>query len=231
MRNIFSQKPDMDGLENPSAAPAGAAAEGAPAGESRARALDSSESKARTLDGAGDSTAPDFAATQDGAFAALNAECLRLEKEVAEHRDNLLRRQAEFDNFRRRTERERAEFRVSATMDAVTNMLPVLDGLEAALKAPVNTGAAEMRKGVELVEKQMRETLEKMGMARVDALGKPFDPRLHHAVEMVPSDSDTDQTVIGVFQQGYLFQDRLLRPAMVKVASRNSPASPHGETI
>ena len=216
MRNIFSQKPDIDGLENPSAAPAGAnaAADAAPAP---------------------DSAAPfekgDSAAAQDAAFAALSSECARREKEIAEQRENLLRRQAEFDNFRRRTERERAEFRVTATMDTVINLLPVLDGLEAALKAPATTGVAEMRKGVELVEKQMREILEKMGMTRVDALDKPFDPRLHHAVEMVPTDSHPDQTVIGVFQQGYLFQDRLLRPAMVRVASRDSAASPHGEAL
>ncbi len=105
-------------------------------------------------------------------------------------------------------------------MDVVAAMLPVLDGLEAALKAPVNSNGAEMRKGVELVEKQMREILEKMGMKRVDAMGKPFDPQLHHAVEMVPTTEHEDHTVIGVFQQGYLFQDRLMRPAMVRVASR-----------
>jgi molecular chaperone GrpE len=221
MRNVFSQKPAIDGLDNPSGAPAGAiaAAETAPAGESKARALD----------GTGESTAPDSAATQDAAFEALNAECMRLEKEIVEQRENLLRRQAEFDNFRRRTERERGEFRISATMDAIANMLPVLDGLEAALKAPAHSGGAEIRKDVELVEKQMREILERMGMTRVEAIGKPFDPRLHHAVEMVPSDTHEDQTVIGVFQQGYLFQDRLLRPAMVRVASRNSAGSPHGE--
>jgi molecular chaperone GrpE len=196
MRNIFSQKPDETGLENAPATPGDAAAD--------------------------DATSPDSAASADAAFGALNSECVRLEKELAEHRDNLLRRQAEFDNYRRRTERERAEYRVTATMDVVQNMLPVLDGLEAALKAPVNTGAAEMRKGVELVEKQMREILERMGMKLVDALGKPFDPQLHHAVELVPTDAHEDHTVIGVFQQGYLFQDRLLRPAMVRVASREA---------
>jgi molecular chaperone GrpE len=212
MRNIFSQKPDADGLESASASPAAEQA----AGESTA----------------GDATRPsgqgDSAAAQDAACAALSTECTRLEKEIAEHRENLLRRQAEFDNFRRRTERERSEFRLNATMDAVANMLPVLDGLEAALKAPAHSGA-EIRKGVELVEKQMREILEKMGLTRVDALGKPFDPRLHHAVEMVPSDTHEDQTVIDVYQQGYMFQDRLLRPAMVRVASRKSPAGAGAE--
>jgi molecular chaperone GrpE len=203
MRNIFSPKPDNEGLENAPVNPTAASAAGS--------------------DAAADSAGGDSAA-QDAAFAALNAECARLEKELAEARDNLLRRQAEFDNFRRRTERERAEFRLNATMDAVTNMLPVLDGLEAALKAPITAGAAEIRKGVELVEKQMREILEKMGMARIDAVGKPFDPRLHHAVELAPSDKHEAETVIDVYQQGYLFQDRLLRAAMVKVASGQSPA-------
>jgi len=231
MRNIFSQKPDADGLESTSAGPAADQA----AGESKARALDGAGKSGGGLrsDGPGDSTRPaeqgDSAAAQDAAFAALSTECTRLEKEIAEHRDNLLRRQAEFDNFRRRTERERSEFRLNATMDAVANMLPVLDGLEAALKAPAKSGGAEIRKGVELVEKQMREILEKMGMTRMDALGKPFDPRLHHAVEVVPSDTHEDQTVSDVYQQGYMFQDRLLRPAMVRVASRKSPAGTGAE--
>src|SRR5580658_6366282 len=129
MRNIFSQKPDQrsgpdqkpgdDGLENASAE--SAAAEDSTAGG-------------------------DPGASPDAAFAALNSECVRLEKELGEHRENLLRRQAEFDNYRRRTERERAEFRVTATMDTVANMLPVLDGLEAALKAPASAGGAEIRK-------------------------------------------------------------------------------------
>ncbi len=215
MRNIFSQKPDTEGLENPSARPAAA---DAATGESKASALNDAGAGAAT----GPSEPGESAATQDAAFAALNSECARLEKEIAEQRENLLRRQAEFDNFRRRTERERAEFRLNATMDAVTNMLPVLDGLEAALKAPAKSGGAEIRKGVELVEKQMREILEKMGLTRLDALGKPFDPRLHHAVEMVASDTHEDQTVMDVYQPGYLFQDRLLRPAMVRVATRPS---------
>jgi molecular chaperone GrpE len=201
MRNIFSPKPDNDALDNSAATAANAA------GGPEAAPADSAAT--------GEATA----AAQDAAFTALNNECIRMEKELAEHRENLLRRQAEFDNFRRRTERERAEFRVTATMETVANMLPVLDGLEAALKAPASAGGAEIRKGVELVEKQMREILEKMGMSSLDALGKPFDPRVHHAVEMVPSDAHEHETVIDVYQQGYLFQDRLLRPAMVRVAS------------
>jgi molecular chaperone GrpE len=160
---------------------------------------------------------PGFTA-QDAAFSAVNTQCAQLEKEAADLRDQLLRRQAEFDNFRRRVERERAEYRVNATMDAVQAVLPVLDGLEQALKTPAHAGAKEIRKGVELVEKQLREILEKMGMTRIDAAGKPFDPNLHHAVEMVESSEHPDHTVLEVYQPGYFFQDKLLRPAMVRVA-------------
>ncbi len=153
----------------------------------------------------------------DPAFAALNAEVTRLETESGELRDQLLRRQAEFDNFRKRMERERGEYRAGATMDAVNAILPVLDGLEQALKVQT-TGGAEIRKGVELVEKQLREILEKMGLSRIDAQGKPFDPHLHHAVEMVHTTEHEDHTVLEVYQAGYMFQDKLLRPAMVRVA-------------
>jgi molecular chaperone GrpE len=191
MRNIFSPKPEPEPAPEP---------------------LDNS---VKPTDG----VAAEASGTQDVAFASLNAECERLEKELAEHRDHLLRRQAEFDNFRRRTERERAEYRVSAKMDFVTAILPVLDGLEAALKTAANAPAGDIRKGVELVEKQLREILEKMGMTRIDALGKTFDHNLHHAVDTFETDQHPDHTVIDVYQQGYQFQDRLLRPAMVRVAS------------
>src|SRR5258708_3731787 len=120
-----------------------------------------------------------------------------LEKEVGELKDQALRRQAEFDNFRRRSERERIEYRASAKGDVVKDVMPVLDGLELALKAPVGKGA-EIRKGVELVEKQLREVLEKMGLTRMDAEGKPFDPNLHHAVEMVETSEYPDHTIIEV---------------------------------
>ena len=165
---------------------------------------------------AAEEASPD-ASAQDAAFSAINAQCTQLEREAADLRDQLLRRQAEFDNFRKRVKRERAEYRVTATMDAVQAMLPVLDGLEQALKAPVSAGQ-EIRKGVELVEKQLREILEKMGLTRMDAAGKAFDPHLHHAVEMVETNDHEDHTVLEVYQQGYLFQDKLLRPAMVRVA-------------
>jgi molecular chaperone GrpE len=171
---------------------------------------------------------PDDGASTD-AGPNLSAECDRLEKELAEHREHLLRRQAEFDNFRRRTERERAEYRISAKMDFVNAILPVLDGLEAALKAPANAPATDIRKGVELVEKQLREILEKMGMTRIDALGKAFDHNLHHAVDTLESEEHPDHTVIDVYQQGYQFQDKLLRPAMVRVASNPQPGNLSGD--
>lgn len=176
-----------------------------------------------------DATEPTPPVSEEPLSTVEQDQCAQMEKEIATLRDQLLRRQAEFDNFRRRVERERHEHRVNAAMDTVQAVLPVLDGLEQALKISASTlaaGAQEIHKGVELVQKQLREILEKMGLVRMEVLGKPFDPHLHHAVEMVETTEHEDHTVLEVYQPGYFFQDKLLRPAMVRVAVHPAPASP-----
>jgi molecular chaperone GrpE len=135
--------------------------------------------------------------------------------------DQLLRRQAEFENYRKRVERERAEAFHKARCDVVLEMLPILDNLERALTSlEQSEGDAEaLRHGVELIHKQFKDALAKFGLQPVEALGQTFDPHLHEAVTIEASDQHQENTVIEEFQRGYRLGGRLLRPAKVKVAS------------
>ncbi len=152
----------------------------------------------------------------DAALELMTAERDRLECEKASLSELLLRRSAEFDNFRKRTERERGDLIEYAASDAVKAMLPVLDDLERALaQAPAD---AEFSRGVALIHQRMVDALGKLGLEAIEAEGKPFDPNLHHAIEMVPSKDCEDHTVIGDMLRGYMFKGRLLRPSMVRVA-------------
>jgi molecular chaperone GrpE len=154
--------------------------------------------------------------TLEGQLAAIVAERDRLAAEKADLADRLLRARAEFDNARRRAERERSEFLQFAAMDLVKDVLPVLDDFERALK--VETADRNYAKGVELIYQRLYETLKKLGLEPIEAAGRPFDPNLHQAVERVETDEAEDHTVIGEFQRGYNFKGKLLRPAMVRVA-------------
>lgn len=126
------------------------------------------------------------------------------------------RHAADFDNFRKRTERERADLFEYAAADAVKALLPVLDDFERALK--VQTTDEEYVKGIELIYQRMFEVLAKLGLQPIEAEGKPFDPNIHHAIEMVESKKHEDQTVLAELLRGYTFKGRLLRASMVRVA-------------
>ena len=134
--------------------------------------------------------------------------------------DRLARLQAEFENYRKRNAREQAEFRDYAVQDAVKNFLPVLDNFDLALRAQ-NTETADpaLRSGIELIRKQMTDALSRLGVQAVPAQGQTFDPRVHEAIEMVESSDHGDHEVIEELQRGYKLKDRLLRPAMVRVAT------------
>ena len=134
--------------------------------------------------------------------------------------DRLARLQAEFENQRKRSAREQQEFRDYALANALASLLPVMDGLDLALKNSAGE-KTEIRSGVELVRKQFADALAKLGLREIPAEGEPFDPQLHQAVEMVDSDRVPDHHVLQELQRGYKLKDRLLRPAMVRVA-RNS---------
>jgi molecular chaperone GrpE len=131
----------------------------------------------------------------------------------------LLRRQAEFDNYRKRTEKERADYLQYAGMDMVREMLPVLDDFERALKTECTS--PDYAKGVEMIHNRMFEALKRMGLEPIATAGVTFDPHLHQAVERVETNEAEDGTVLGEFQRGYFYKGKLLRPSMVKVAVRS----------
>ena len=130
--------------------------------------------------------------------------------------DRLARLQAEFDNARKRAVREQQEFRDFAAADVIKNILPILDSFERALKVGGDSG--EFRSGVELIYRQLQDALQKSGVQPIAALGQAFDPRVHEAIEMVDTTEVPDHHVMDELQRGYKYKDRLLRPAMVRVA-------------
>lgn len=133
--------------------------------------------------------------------------------------DRLARLQAEFENARKRAERERAEYRDFVAGQVVEQFLPVLDNFELALKS---TGSEEqLRSGVELIVKQMEEVLQKMQVTVIPAVGELFDPRIHEAMGAVERDDVPDQHVAEEVRRGYRIRERLLRPALVRVAHNN----------
>jgi len=155
------------------------------------------------------------------ALAAIVSERDQLLAERADLQDRLLRRQAEFDNFRRRAERERADVLEYAATDTVRTLLPIVDDFERALK--VESADKDYVRGMELIYQRLTTALAKMGLEPIVAEGQPFDPNVHHAIEMVETDEVPDHTVLSEFQRGYNFRGRLLRTAMVKVAVTRRP--------
>ncbi|MGA2966367.1 MAG: nucleotide exchange factor GrpE [Terriglobales bacterium] len=162
------------------------------------------------------------AAAKPAEVAAAPASLSEAEKLKAERDallDRLARLQAEFDNARKRAAREQQDFREFAAADVIRNFLPTLDSFERALKASADS--TEFRNGVELIYRQFQDALQKIGVQPILALGQAFDPRIHEAIEMVETTEVPDHHVFDELQRGYKYKERLLRPAMVRVA-RNS---------
>jgi molecular chaperone GrpE len=137
-----------------------------------------------------------------------------------EYYDLLLRKTAEFDNYRKRIERERQEFAESAAADLLTELLPLVDDLERALAVEIDGGQAKAyRDGVELIQRQLVDLLAKRGVRPIDAVGQPFDPHFHQAVVRERSGEYPEGVVVADLRRGYMLGGRLLRAAMVKVAS------------
>jgi len=133
--------------------------------------------------------------------------------------DRLLRKTAEFDNYRKRTERERIQRSEAAAADLLTELLPLVYDMERALQAEAGSdGGDAVRKGVELIHRQLLDILRKRGVKPVESLGADFDPHYHNAVSHEPAEGRRDGEVVEEFRRGYMLGDRLLRPAMVKVA-------------
>ena len=154
-------------------------------------------------------------------IAELQAQIEALTAEKALLYDKLLRRQAEFENYRKRVERERGELYQHGRDDVLLQFLPVVDNFERALYSlETSEGDAEaLRHGVELIHKQFKDALAKFGLEPVEAVGQTFDPHVHEAVTTEATDKHKENTIIQEFQRGYKIGDRLLRPAKVKVAS------------
>jgi molecular chaperone GrpE len=148
--------------------------------------------------------------------AASETEKLRAERDAL--LDRLARLQAEFDNARKRAVREQQDFREFAAADVIKNFLPILDSFERALKAGGDSNSNDFRNGIELIYRQFQDALQKIGVQPIVSVGQPFDPRVHEAVEMVDTTEVPDHHVLDELQRGYKYRDRLLRPAMVRVA-------------
>jgi molecular chaperone GrpE len=142
-----------------------------------------------------------------------------LQRQRDDYYDRLLRKTAEFDNYRKRIDRERQQVSEAAAADLLAELLPLVDDLERALRAdPGSEGIDAYRRGVELIHRQLLEVLRKRGVRPVDAVGTDFDPHFHQAVSHEAAEGRRDGEVIEEFRRGYMLGDRLLRPAMVKVA-------------
>ena len=141
-----------------------------------------------------------------------------LQRECDDYYDRWLRKTAEFDNYRKRIERERREQADQAVTDLLLELLSAVDDFDRALTVDAGPGAAAYRKGIELIHTKLHDVLRKYGVRPIEALGEAFDPNLHQAVMHEASPDHREGEVIGELQRGYMIHDRLLRPAMVKVA-------------
>jgi len=154
----------------------------------------------------------------DAPAAALAPETDVLTRERDDYKDRWLRKTAEFDNYRKRIERERREQADQAVVDLLEELLNVVDDFDRALTVEAGEGAGAYRKGVELIHGKLHDLLRRQGVTAIDALGADFDPNIHQAVVHEASPDHRDGEVMGELRKGYMLGDRLLRPAMVKVA-------------
>jgi molecular chaperone GrpE len=159
-----------------------------------------------------------------GSPQEMASTCQKLFQEKQELYDRLVRQQAEFENYRKRIQREEEEFRQRATADLVRALLPTLDGFERALKQRDSRVPGQFYGGMELIYKQLTGALSRAGLTPIDTVGKIFDPHVHQAVGTVEAPGHSDHEIVEELQKGYLFKERLLRPAIVRVAV----ATPHG---
>lgn len=157
--------------------------------------------------------------------AKTDASVAKLATDLEDLRQTLLRRQADFDNYKKRIERERSEDAKRTTARLIEALIPVIDGFEQALAAHREAEYESYRRGFELIYKQLLANIGKLGAERIDPTGKPFDPNLHQAMDRAETTEHEDGTVVQTFQPGYVFHGRVLRPAMVRVAVHPAAAS------
>jgi molecular chaperone GrpE len=157
--------------------------------------------------------------TEPGETGSAVVDADELQRQRDDFYDRLLRKTAEFDNYRKRVERDRQSMAEAVAADVVRDLLPLVDDLERALKAETGgEGAESYRKGVELIHRQLLDILRKRGVRPIEALGTDFDPHFHQAIAHEPAEGRRDGEVIEEFGRGYRMGDKLIRPAIVKVA-------------
>jgi molecular chaperone GrpE len=154
----------------------------------------------------------------DVAAAPVSSEAGDLQRERDDYKDRWLRKSAEFDNYRKRIERERREQADQSVADLLQELLPIVDDFDRALTVDAGENGNAYRRGVELIHGKLHDLLRKQGVTEIDALGADFDPNMHQAVTHEESPEHRDGEVIGELRKGYMLNDRLLRPSMVKVA-------------
>lgn len=193
-----------------------------PAAEAPADTLNAEANAAESREGEADASAGGEGVSGEGAEPAADpkdARIAELESQLEEYRQRLLRAQADFDNYRRRTQREKEEMAKYASMELITRLLPVLDNFERAIGASKGSGDFEsLAKGVDMIHRQFLQLLEQEGLKPMETVGQPFNPEFHEAVMRVESDEHEEGIILEELQRGYILKDRVIRPAMVKVS-------------
>jgi molecular chaperone GrpE len=177
----------------------------------------------RAEDSAGKQAAGDAPTTHECASAGNDSAAEQLQKLLAEKQEltnTLVRRQADFENYRKRVEKERHQDRHRGVEGLIEQLLPVLDAFDRALVGHDDAANADYRKGFEMIRGQLWSALAKQGLERIQSVGKEFDPHMHHAIENVETAEHAEGVVVGEMQPGYTFHGRVLRPAMVRVSAR-----------
>jgi len=171
-------------------------------------------------------TAADTAdSAADTSAAPLAEQFQKLLAEKQELTNTLIRRQADFENYRKRVEKERHQDRHRALESLIEHILPALDAFDRAIASHNDPAYADYNKGFELIRRQLWDALAKQGLEHIESIGKEFNPHLHHAIEQVQTAEHAEGTVVDELQPGYVFHGRVLRPAMVRVASSSTKAS------
>jgi molecular chaperone GrpE len=176
----------------------------------------------RAEDPAGNQAASDAGSAGDSGSVGNGSAAEQLQKLLAEKQElmnTLVRRQADFENYRKRIEKERQQERHRGVEGLIEQLLPMLDAFDRALVGHDDPANADYRRGFEMIRGQLWSALAKQGLERIQAVGKEFDPHLHHAIENVETAEHAPGVVVGELQPGYLFHGRVLRPAMVRVSS------------
>jgi molecular chaperone GrpE len=191
--------------------------------EEKIFSYDTGESSPTASSFLGDNPSPGASAPEDESPLAAEIANLRAEKE--ELQQTLVRRQADFENYRKRIERDRHDEARRGVERLIMDLIPVLDGFDRALQTHDDPGYEEYRKGMMLIRKQLWDTLVRHGVERIEAAGKIFDPHVHQAIERAESNDHPDGFILHVFQDGYMFHGRVLRPAIVRVVVHSSEDS------